>query len=439
MIAWTPKEHRSIKRLMDSLFSPKVFITTPTRDYFNNFRNLASIISINGKQYFLSPKTRDLYTRLTDIIIGKAEISAFFTRAEVFQQIVQSHKDILTTFPEWKSDAYIDSILSNLRAQNKDYKFLVPIEGIKLKDIDQISIGTILITRCDKSILSEVQLEEDEEIDFIYDQVKSEYWIIGEAHGGPERARQIFERSTKIAVGILAIYGAALVEGAFRCTKINAKQTAFNNRSSAVFLRWVKDGGQLSTTRSWGDQHDFAISRELLDDMAANLFFNQIAALTSFKKKSELREALSTAILWFYDAYQDQSLTMKFIKLWTCSECFFSSSKKGITDDNATGISIILAYAGYQVISPEEYSTKKAKIKKLYDLRSKALHNADLEHITYKNVDEFAYLISWLIITLFSLSEQGYTTLKQVKKQIDHLATIEAKASESTQQSSADK
>ncbi len=431
MISWNPKEDRIISNSVIALFSTKAFIRHPNPEYFEDIRNLSGIVTINHKQHFLAPHVRSIYSRLTAILFSKNEIANHFTRNEVYQQVEKSHKSLLANVETVLAETYINSIITGLDETRKVYKFITAVDGIELIDEHKISFGSISLCRSNKSILSEIQFAKGEDEDTIAEQINSKYWIIGEVYGGPEFARNNFERSAQIAVGIIAIYWSALFEFGFLNTKIYPKLTPYANRTSAILVRWVKNGGCLTITRDWGTHQSIKINKELLSEMSSNLFLEQLSSLTSISKNSELQCALRTAVLWFNDAYSDDNITMKFIKLWTCSECFFSKSRENITSDNATGIAVILAYAGFQIISPDEYRSTKSKIKKLYNLRSKAVHNAELELISHDDINTLAYWISWTIISITALVEQGYTTICQLKEQIARLDSIESEVSNS--------
>jgi Apea-like HEPN len=136
--------------------------------------------------------------------------------------------------------------------------------------------------------------------------------------------------------------------------------------------------------------------------------------------QSELQNAIIRSVYWFADAYRDRNPTMQFVKLWSCAECFFAIDKE-VTDLNAKGIAAILTFAGFSIINVKDYPAFKRRIKNLYGLRSEAIHRASFGHIQTSDLDDLSYWIAWIIISMVSLSERGYRTLRQVQEQTSRL------------------
>jgi hypothetical protein len=112
---------------------------------------------------------------------------------------------------------------------------------------------------------------------------------------------------------------------------------------------------------------------------------------------------------------------MQFVKLWTCAECFFAIDNEQITELNATGIATILAFAGFRIIETEAYPEFKRRVKRLYGLRSKAIHRAEFGHVERVDLDELSHWVAWVVISMIALAERGYQTLRQVHEQTQRL------------------
>lgn len=98
-----------------------------------------------------------------------------------------------------------------------------------------------------------------------------------------------------------------------------------------------------------------------------------------------------------------------------------------MTELNAIGFAAILTFAGFRVIDVEDYSEFKARVKKLYALRSKGIHRAAFGHIETKDLNDLSYWVAWIIISMVSMSARGYRTLRQVYKEtlrLDRLSEI---------------
>lgn len=118
---------------------------------------------------------------------------------------------------------------------------------------------------------------------------------------------------------------------------------------------------------------------------------------------------------------------MQFVKLWSCAECFFAIDKDGVTDLNATGFAAILTFAGFKIIDAKDYPKFKRRVKKLYELRSQAIHRGSFGHIETTDLDDLSRWIAWIIISMASLSERGYRTLHQIQQQTSRLDQLAGK------------
>lgn len=118
---------------------------------------------------------------------------------------------------------------------------------------------------------------------------------------------------------------------------------------------------------------------------------------------------------------------MRFIKLWSCAECFFAITDQDVTEANARGIATILTFAGYGIATAGDYAKFKRRLKALYDLRSRAVHRAQFGEVQLEDLEEFSRSIAWLIVSMTALTERGYRTLDAIREQIVRLDGIVGK------------
>lgn len=420
----TKKEKRTFDAEVHYIFTPKAFMKYPGKDFFEDVSRLAHLFPCNGKTLFLSDRCLAAYKKISEILAKHKTLTAHVSRHEIYSQVSASHKYWLEAGLEPDGDEFLSRILVKVSENTKTYKFLVSLEGISLKDIDILELSSISLQRSNKSILKEIQLTEGESIEHVYEQIKSQYWLIGESFGSPALANERFEFTVKIAIGILAIYGVVLYEWAFLKTKIFAKLDAFEHRSAVTILRWDNGGGNLTTMKRFGDATDLSICKNTLSNLRNNYYFDRLVSLISIQSPTELQASIITAIYWFYDAYNDSNTTMKLIKLWSCSECFFTLDSDTISETNASGIAVIISLAGPEISGESNYLKLKSNIKKLYKFRSQAVHHGHFDKAKHIDINTMARWISWVIIWMVSLTDNGYTTLSEVKTQIDRLNMI---------------
>ncbi|CAN7157797.1 hypothetical protein [Mesorhizobium sp. LjNodule214] len=81
-------------------------------------------------------------------------------------------------------------------------------------------------------------------------------------------------------------------------------------------------------------------------------------------------------------------------------------------------------YGGFRFVDVAEYDEIKKKIGDLNDVRSQAIHRAAHRHVTERDVAQFSQWVAWMIMEMVNLSERGYTTLSQIKREADRLDAI---------------
>jgi hypothetical protein len=200
----------------------------------------------------------------------------------------------------------------------------------------------------------------------------------------------------------------------FTHTHIRLVDRSLGARGAASSLSWAEEERRLRFTRYWGREQPLTLSLDMLQYLTEHCFFKQLFQCLEKEDRSELEAAINRAIYWFGEAHKDSDDTMKFVKLWSCVESFFSIEEDEITVLNATGLSAVMTCGGYSVVDVADYREFKKKVKQLYDLRSKALHRAYHGHIGWPELDDFARIVAWLIISMVSLILKGYTELRAV-------------------------
>lgn len=306
----------------------------------------------------------------------------------------------------------------------KRYEFLVKIEGVELNDIDILSLGSVRVQRNDPALFNRISFVGNLDSETIYSEFKDSLWLIGSAKGSLDVAFERFDYRANLTVGILGLCGAVLYKGAIWRSRVRVVTSPLEHRKAVSTLAWESGGGNPSVFRKWGAEQDLNLNAESVAYLIETCFLERLSNLPDIEKRSELEDAILRAIYWFAEAYRDRNPIMQFVKLWTCAECFFAIDKEKITELNAKGIATILVFAGFRIVETENYSEFKRKVKRLYGLRSKAIHRAEFSHVDRKDLDELSHWVAWVVISMVSLAERGYKTLHQVYEQTQRLDSI---------------
>lgn len=87
-----------------------------------------------------------------------------------------------------------------------------------------------------------------------------------------------------------------------------------------------------------------------------------------------------------------------------------------ITKSISAGIASVLVFGGFAVVPFADYAKTKARVAQLYKKRSKAVHGASHQHVTYQDIVELSRWAAWLLVTMLSFSERGYPDRQSVRK-----------------------
>ena len=202
--------------------------------------------------------------------------------------------------------------------------------------------------------------------------------------------------------------------------------SASSSRAAWSILCWEQGGAEPRLINSSEGTQGLPLSAESIDYLRRVCFLDRIMALLQEEQRTEVQDAIVRALYWFGDAHGDRNPVMRFIKLWTCVECFFAIEETEITEANARGIATLLTFAGYGIVEPKDYLNFKRRLKFLYKLRSKAIHRAEFDLVENADLEEFSNWVAWMIVSMVALAERGYGTLATVKDQALRLDRISA-------------
>jgi Apea-like HEPN len=420
----TPKQKRIVERDLQTLFSRRAFIAKPTLEDIKRLDFFPPTVKYNRGTLFLSDKGDAALKRLTDLVCGLPELIGSVSKREIGTQVLKSYNDLIERQLQPTGQEFIDGLAHTLLATVKDYQFLIRIEGVDLKDQDVIELGSFRIQRSDRALLENIKFEGGLNAASVYEQFKDSLWLIGANRGSDDVASEQFEHRATLTVGILSICGAVLYKGTIWRSRVRAVISPLEHRKAISVLMWERGGDNPSLTRKWGREQDLPLDSKSVEHLTQKCFLKQLASLPEQTHPSELQDAIVRSVYWFADAYKDRNPTMQFVKLWTCAECFFAIDPKGMTDLNVNGFAATLTFAGFNIIDVKDYLSFKRRLEGLYDLRSKALHRASFGDIQTKDLDDLSFWVAWLIISMVSLSERRYRTLRQLHEQISRLDRI---------------
>lgn len=423
----TRKQMRVFERDIQTLFSIRAFLRGPSMADIKRLSPFPRIVKLNTGTLFMSEQGVAALKRLIESFASFPVLSDAVSIGEIDDQVNKNYRTWLVKGLQPTGQEFVDETVGTLLGQVKSYEFLVKIEGIGLNDIDMLKLGSVRIQLSEPALFEQIAFGGNLDREYIYSQFKDSYWLIGAVTGSSDIAFERFENRSIIVTGILGLCGAVLYEGAIWRSRVRVVTSPLENRKAVSTLSWEKGGANPSISHNWGGEQILSLSADSIAYLSETCFLKQLSDLPDIENRNELEDAILRAIYWFADAYRDRNPIMQFIKLWTCMECFFAIDKEQVTELNARGIASILVFAGFSIVEVEDYSEFKRKVKRLYSLRSKAIHRAEFSHVDLKDLNELSHWVAWVVISMVALAERGYETLLQVHEQTQRLDQISSR------------
>lgn len=420
----SPKQKRILEIDVETIFSPRALLRGLAFEDAKRLPALHPYVNVKGGTIFLSDKGIGALRRLIQSLTNLPSLANVVSVREINRAVQKSYRTWMERGLQPLGQEFVDDVVSSLLGDVKLYTFLVQIEGVDLKIQETLQLGTFRLQRSNPTLFDGIKFGGVLDRPTIYSQFKDGSWLIGSVKGSQDVALEQFEYRAELIVGILGICGAILYKGSIWRSRVRAVTSPHGHRKAVSSLRWEDGGENPSLSRNWGSEQDLPLTAESVTYLLEICFLEQLSSLPDIEDRSELQDAIVRSIYWFAESYKDRTPIMQFVKLWTCVECFFAIDKVKITELNAAGISTILTFAGYEIVDPKDYPEFKRRVKKMYDLRSRAVHRAEFGHVETEDLEDLSLWTAWIVISMVSLAEKGYQTLRQVHEQTSRLDKI---------------
>lgn len=427
----TPKELRIIDKNLGILFTDKAYKIIKTIDDLKGLGLFPEKITVKEKELYLSEIGSESLKKITVLILSKSNFKNYLTFDEIYNELkIKIGKALVDRQYEVKE--FIFDLLSTIELMIVDHTAMYCIKGISI-NCDTLQLGNVKIIKKDKLFFDSLNLHKNIHPQSIYENMNAPYWLIVNVRGSKKVAKQNSLYRATIFEGILNVYAIIFYKNAIQKIRVQVQNEYSNNSKTHFSLIWPsEDTSNAMYYTKFTENQSFNFNQDMINEAKLNLFFDEYSEILDKVEKSEIDESILRSTYWIAESVKDNNNTMKFIKLWTAIECFFSVNSHagtfkngGIAELNATGLSTILTFGPYRLVDHKKYSDFKKNIKKLYVLRSKAIHAGFHQHISDKDLNDLSYWTAYLVISLVALSKVGgYIKLNDIYAQSERLNNI---------------
>lgn len=418
MMHISPKEIKTANLDLATIFNKK--ITAVKQLSFMDMLSREIVLPNNDKIY-LDDKTEQSLNRLI------TTVQKYLSCKDIveYSDICKACKIVIGNLyieenPSVAIDFFLSRVEENLKREINTYKFYANLYGLNLQGFDTISIGDITIQNPDYDILKRTS-SDALNIEDQWEKMKDYPWINSEITGSHSFAENSFFQRVKIACGLLALSYTTISEWGAVNVRIVPSIKGRNKPSSANWFSFPIDTKILITSTSIKGFLPLTIKKESADGLMESSWFTFIANIIQKNETNELEFAMRRAVYWFFDAQSDTSLEMKFIKFWSCIECFFSFEKNNVTKSITQGVVTLLCIGRFAFHQLEDWKKLKKEIEILYDLRCGAVHDAQYNHISEKNVADVSKWAAWIVLEVSTLIKNGYVDRAAIKKETNRI------------------
>lgn len=424
------KQKRTIKRDVSLILSLKGLSFPKNIEELKEVGFFSPKVKVDKKEIYLSVDGRTALRRICDIINQSKKYENLLNYNDIYQVVLRE-------IERWLGDQlipddfeFLDPLDNLLSKEIDDYTFVCRVDGISFDNLDIIDTGNREFRKYDDALIADLSDVTDIISEIINKEYSGNLVILGSEKGSSSVAQEKFFHNAELGLCVFRLFSCALYGKAIHGINIRLINNCAHALGPASCFGWPVSTKSISFTRYFKSEQDFKIDKDLLEFLIAECFFKDLHSLIDKKNRTELEDAVVKSLYWIGEAQKDPSPAAAWLKLWSCVECFFTLSNDEITEKNARGISSLLIFGGYSHDKYDDYVKVKKKIKSFYKLRSKIVHRAEFTHIDLILLEELSFIVAWVIVTMTSLTDRGYTTLCQVQEQAERLDKISTQSNE---------
>jgi len=310
-----------------------------------------------------------------------------------------------------RDQEYIELILTEVNSRIATYSYVVPMFGVELDGLNEISLGTLRVVRPSKALIDGLGLQyAADHLELMIEQTKQYLWLTGSVRGTSDTSKERFIERCRLVCGLLAVQAASIYQMGSYGFRIGIITTPEEGHGRALSLSWKESHRELYIASKFVGSQRFSIDSELCTEISESTMGHRAIEVLESQSRTPLEEAWVRALFWYSDAHRDQTLVMRFLKLWSCAEAFFSAGHTDISESVSFGLAAIVVYGDFRSAEPPEFQGLKKKLKTMYGQRSRATHRASYSHVSDRDVADLSQWIAWMLLGIVALGCRGVRT-----------------------------
>lgn len=424
------KQVRTIKSKLPCVLNVKNYIIPQSVEEMKAVGPLSPHLEIDNRWFFFKENSQKALIDIVEMISSLQIVHGNNSYSNVY-------KEVMACIEKWLPDGkcepfeFIDTCLSSLLKKQCRYVYYSVIEGVKLENIKSIELGVMQVCGfecCIKEISENNSSSNPDSTSVINNFIRKNFQgkmvVRGEVFGDQEKSKEKFIENCKLVVSVLRLIASTIYVQGYSRDNVSINLPHDRSGGSVHYLATERNRQNIIWGWSSTEPEEMPINKEIIDTLQEDYFFDDLISFIWNQEISEIEGSIITAIHWIGEGQNERNLDNAFIMYWTAIEAVFSSGEKRISENIAKGLSTLLAFGGYRIISLEEKEITYAKIKKLYSKRSKVVHRGIRKQVSKKEIIEISKYSKWVVFTLLGLRKKGYQTLEQLKKETDRLHNI---------------
>jgi len=417
-------------------FSPKNIDELKEINLINN-----PSIKLNGKEYFFKEDIVSVLNEFVNKIYDIGNINKFVTYNTLYHKVIKTITEIGFNKKEKVNfDDIFRELINQIEQDINKYEFFWRIEGIELIDHSTFNFNDSILfifsqNKFDyiKKFLSKVNPSFDNIVETkVNNQFLNKVCIKTTSSANYNYARKDSLKKANNIINILrfifCFYYPEYIS--YNRFKINLVSDFSLENNDSIGININKKSVILNFNSKMSLKQNFKIHKDLINDFNKFYFLEELISVLNKpkNKKTPLEIAISNAIYWISEAQNTDKAHIAFINFWTSIESLTyntnNSEDEGSTQAIKKNTSILLAHGGYGFYSTNEYFDLKSRINRLYDKRSKIIHEGELENLNSNDLAEICEYSTRLTLEILGLSILEIKTLNEIEENVKRIHNI---------------